>query len=95
MPVTIEQLTEKVHHLEGRYDGIVDNVKELKSMMQRLLEKSEKDKSEIKNEIQQLYIKTEQDKTTLIKWMVGLLLGFSALIITVMSVILHYALNGV
>ncbi|MEW6215803.1 MAG: hypothetical protein AB1478_11495 [Nitrospirota bacterium] len=69
-----------------------------------ILAKTEKDKSELSEKIYNLYAKTEKDKTEildrigivkadLIKWMIGLLVGFSALIISAVGIILSFALK--
>jgi len=100
MATEVEELAQRVSHLEGRYDGIVDDVKAIKERVDMLYEKSERDKTELKTEFVERIetIKTEfierieTTKTDLIKWMVGISATFTVIIITAIWAILTFAI---
>ena len=96
MAFTTDQLAEEVFQLKGAYNGIADDVKEIKQRLNDLYQKSEGDKTENIERSEQnkteLIERVESTKTKMIQWMVGLLLGFSVLIITAMWAILSFAI---
>jgi uncharacterized protein (UPF0335 family) len=51
MPTTLEELAERVSRLEGLYDGMVSDVKEMKKMFIDLYEKTERDKTDLMEKI--------------------------------------------
>ena len=107
MAIEVEELAQRVSHLEGRYDGIVDDVKDIKQSVKMLhqrvdmlYEKSEHDKNELKTEFVERLEATktnatkelETAKTEMIKWMVGISATFTVIIITAMWAILSFAI---
>lgn len=83
----------------GKLDRKTETDKnEIKEQIGRLDRKTDKNKDEIfliieknKNEILQ---KTDKDKFELVKWMIGLLVGFSAIIITAIWAMLSFAIKN-
>jgi hypothetical protein len=51
MPTTLEELAERVSRLEGLYDGMVSDVREMKKMFIDLYEKTERDKTDLMEKI--------------------------------------------
>jgi len=51
MPTTLEELAERVSRLEGLYDGMVSDVREMKKMFVDLYEKTERDKTDLMEKI--------------------------------------------
>ena len=92
MAIEVEELAQRISHLEGRFDGIVDDVKDIKidikainQRLDMLYEKSERDKTEFIERI-------ETSKTDMIKWMVGISATFSVITITAIWAILSFAI---
>lgn len=91
---TIEELEHRVTRLEALFEEVLkERMNLIATRLDQLYEKTERDKTELLEKIAHLYAKTEKDKTEIIKWMVGLLIGFSAIIITAMGIILSFALR--
>jgi hypothetical protein len=134
MPTTLEELAERVSRLEGLYDGMVSDVREMKKMFIDLYEKTERDKtdlmekigalrsemiermemmksdligriesvrseikSELKGEIEalrsELIDRIESSKVSLIKWMVGTTIAYTAVVVAVIWAILSFGLK--
>jgi hypothetical protein len=130
MPTTLEELAERVSRLEGLYDGMVSDVREVKKMFIDLYEKTERDKtdlmekigalrsemvermemmksdligriesarSELKGEIEalrsELMDRIESSKVSLIKWMVGTTIAYTAVVVAVIWAILSFGLK--
>jgi hypothetical protein len=130
MPTTLEELAERVSRLEGLYDGMVSDVREMKKMFVDLYEKTERDKtdlmekigalrsemiermemmksdligriesvrSELKSEIEalrsELIDRIESSKVSLIKWMVGTTIAYTAVVVAVIWAILSFGLK--
>jgi hypothetical protein len=130
MPTTLEELAERVSRLEGLYDGMVSDVREMKKMFIDLYEKTERDKtdlmekigalrsemiermemmksdligriesarSELKGEIEalrsELIDRIESSKKSLIKWMVGTTIAYTAVVVAVIWAILSFGLK--
>ena len=96
MAIEVEELAQRVSHLEGRYDGIVDDVKDIKidikainQRLDMLYEKSERDKTELKTEFVDRILTV---KTDLIKWTIGIIATFTVIIITAIWAILTFAI---
>ncbi len=92
---TIEDLEHRIARLESLYDDVLkERLTLISQRLDQLYEKTERDKTEI---LSKLYEKTERDKTEiitrLIRWMIGLLVGFSTIIITAIWTILSFALK--
>ncbi|MBW8050915.1 MAG: hypothetical protein FVQ77_11380 [Cytophagales bacterium] len=107
MAIEVEELAQRVSHLEGRYDGIADDVKDIKidikainQNLKMLYEKSERDKTEFverieatKTELKTEFVeRIETTKTDLIKWMVGISATFTVITITAIWAILSFAI---
>ncbi len=84
---TIEELEHRVSRLETLFEEVIkDRLTYISQRLDQLYVKTEKDKTEILAII-------EQNKTELIRWMIGLLVGFSTLIITAIWAILSFAIK--
>jgi hypothetical protein len=101
-------LKERMNLIAARLDQIYEKTErdktELLEKIGNLYAKTEKDKAELLEKIGNLYtktekdkaeilVKTERDKREIIKWMIGLLIGFSTIIITAIGVIITLALR--
>lgn len=89
MAIEVEELAQRVSHLEGRSDGIEDDIKAIRERVDMLYEKSERNKNELKTEFVE---RIETSKTDLIKWTVGIPATFTVIIITAIWAILSFAI---
>lgn len=84
---TLEELEQRVARLETLYEDVLkERMDHIASRLDQIYEKTERDKTEI-------LAKTDRDKRELIQWMIGLMVGFSTLIITALWAILSFALK--
>ncbi|MFZ6016167.1 MAG: hypothetical protein ACOYU0_00870 [Nitrospirota bacterium] len=95
---TVEELEQRVSRLESLYEDVIkERLNLILSRLDQIYEKTERDKTEIltkmANDKTEILAKTEKDKTELIRWMIGLLVGFATIIITATGIILSFALK--
>lgn len=88
---TIEDLEHRVARLESLYDEVIkEKLGFISQRLDQIYEKTERDKVEI-------LAKIERDKTEiitrLIKWMIGLLVGFLAVLVTIIWAMPSFALK--
>jgi len=101
MPFTLEQLAEEVFTLRGAYNGISDDVKELKHQGQESYNKTERDKTELIDRIErnktelierierdktELIERIEKSKTDMIKWMFVFWIGQLAALVAIIKI---------
>ncbi len=106
---TMEELEQRVSRLETLFEDVLkERINLIAIRLDQIYEKTERDKTELLEKIANLradlYEKTEKDKTEIltkterdkkeiIKWMIGLLVGFSTIIISAVGIILSFALK--
>ena len=87
-------MEQRVARLETLFEDVLkERINHIATRLDQLYEKTEGDKTELLEKMLILQAKTDSDKRELILWMIGLLLGFSTLIITSMWAILSFALK--
>ncbi|CUT00487.1 hypothetical protein [Candidatus Chrysopegis kryptomonas] len=81
-----EVIREKFNDIDRKFDNIDKKFDEIDKRLISLYEKTERDKTEMIERI-------ESVRVNLIKWMVGLFVAFSTLLITAMWAILNFAMK--